>query len=109
MSSHTPDPAAIIAAATFPELGLSDLDYAILRVTSDRSLSTIAIAETIGRGYEPTVVVPLLERLERLELLDGYFAAGRSTGGLAETHRRYYRSSDLGRMVVTAVAAAAVA
>jgi hypothetical protein len=82
-----------------PTMDLTECEFAILQATRASSLSTIAIAEQLGLGYNPSLVVPILQRLESLNLLDGYYAAGRSTGNLNETHRRYYRSSERGRLV----------
>jgi hypothetical protein len=82
-----------------PKMDLTECEFAILQATQARALSTIAIAEQLGLGYNPSLVVPILQRLESLNLLDGYYAAGRSTGSLNETHRRYYRSSERGRLV----------
>ena len=85
-----------------PYVDLTDLEYAILQATHGHSLSTVAIAEHVGLGNDPTRVVPVLEHLEHLNLLDGYYAAGRTTASLTETHRRYYRSTERGRLVVAA-------
>lgn len=77
---------------------LSEREYAILHATRSNSLSTVAIAEHVGLGSDPLKVLPLLERLEQLELLDGFYAAGRTTASL-EVHRRYYKSSERGRLI----------
>ena len=83
------------------DLDLSDREFKILEATHSNSMSTVALAEHVGLGSDPLKVVPLLERLERLELLDGFYAAGRTTASL-EVHRRYYRSSERGRLVAAA-------
>ncbi len=79
---------------------LTDRDIAILRATRQHSLSTVAIAEQVGLGCDPTLVTPLLDRLERLDLLDGFYAAGRVMTSAAEVHRRYYRLTPLGQQLV---------
>jgi DNA-binding MarR family transcriptional regulator len=79
---------------------LTDRELAILRATRSNSLSTVAIAEQVGLGYDPTLVMPLLDRLEGLDLVNGYFAAGRVMTSTSETHRRYYRLTDLGERVI---------
>ena len=88
--------------AAMPNFDLSDTEFAILLATRENSLSTVALAEHVGLGSNPTDVVPILQRLENLKLIDGFYAAGRTTASLAETHRRYYRSSERGRLVVAA-------
>ena len=79
---------------------LSDLELEILRATTTSSLSTVAIAEQVGRGCNPTSILPLLDRLEQLELLNGYFAAGRVMTSTSEVHRKYYRISERGQQIV---------
>ena len=79
---------------------LSDRELAILRATRQNSLSTVAIAEHVGLGCDPTLVKPMLDRLEELDLLDGFYAAGRVMTSAAEIHRRYYRLSALGKQIV---------
>ena len=79
---------------------LNDRELAILRATRSNSLSTVAIAEQLGLGSDPALVVPLLDRLERLDLVNGYYAAGRVMTSASETHRRYYRCTDLGHRVL---------
>ncbi len=79
---------------------LTDRELAILRATRSNSLSTVAIAEEVGLGNDPTLVMPLLDRLERLDLVNGYYAAGRVMTSAAETHRRYYKVTDLGLRVI---------
>ena len=83
------------------DLDLTDREYKILEATRSNSMSTVALAEHVGYGSDPLKVVPLLERLEQLELLDGFYAAGRTTASL-EVHRRYYRSSERGRLIAAA-------
>jgi hypothetical protein len=78
------------------DFDLSDRERAILVATRSHSLSTVAIAEEVGLGNDPTLVMPILDRLERLDLVNGYFAAGRVMTSASETHRRYYRVTDLG-------------
>lgn len=92
---------AMRAVDAAPHVELTDREYAILQATTERSLSTVAIAESVGLGHDPSRVVPMLERLESLNLLDGFYAAGRTTASL-EVHRRYYRSSDRGRLIAAA-------
>jgi hypothetical protein len=87
-----------------PTMDLTEYEFAILQATQARSLSTIAIAEQLGLGYNPALVVPILQRLESLNLLDGYYAAGKSTGSLNEAHRRYYRSTERARLVTASLA-----
>jgi len=90
---------ALKTVDALPTMDLTECEFAILQATQTNSLSTIAIAERIGLGYNPSLIVPILQKLESLHLLDGYYAAGRSTGSLNEIHRRYYRSSERGRLV----------
>jgi hypothetical protein len=87
-------------AACVLDVPLTDREIAILRATRSHSLSTVAIAEEIGLGSNPLLVTPLLERLEQLELLDGFYAAGRVMTSSTEIHRRYYRLTPLGQQVV---------
>ena len=82
------------------DFDLNDKELAILRATRSNSLSTVAIAEEVGLGNDPTLVTPLLNRLEQLDLLDGYYAAGRVMTSASETHRRYYRLTDLGQRII---------
>ena len=82
------------------DVDLNDRELAILRATRSNSLSTVAIAEHVGLGNDPTLVLPLLDRLERLDLVNGYYAAGRVMTSASETHRRYYRCTDLGHRVL---------
>jgi hypothetical protein len=82
------------------DAALTDREIAILRATRTHSLSTVAIAEEVGLGNDPLLVTPLLERLEQLELLDGFYAAGRVMTSAAEVHRRYYRLSPRGHELV---------
>ena len=84
------------------ELALSEREYQILEATRSHSMSTVALAEHVGFGSDPLKVLPLLERLEQLELLDGFYAAGKTTASL-EVHRRYYRSSERGRLLAASV------
>jgi hypothetical protein len=79
---------------------LNDKELAILRATRSNSLSTVALAEEVGLGSDPTLVMPILDRLERLELVNGYYAAGRVMTSASETHRRYYRATDLGHRLI---------
>jgi len=79
---------------------LTDRELAILRATRSNSLSTVAIAEHVGLGNDPTLVMPMLDRLERLDLVNGYYAAGRVMTSASETHRRYYKLTDLGQRVI---------
>ena len=79
---------------------LNDKELAILRATRSNSLSTVALAEEVGLGSDPTLVTPILNRLEQLDLLNGYYAAGRVMTSASETHRRYYRLTDLGQTVI---------
>lgn len=79
---------------------LTDKELAILRATTSHSLSTVAIAETVGLGNDPTLVMPILDRLEGLELVNGFYAAGRVMTSASETHRRYYKATDLGLRVI---------
>jgi DNA-binding PadR family transcriptional regulator len=79
---------------------LSDLELEILRATTTNSLSTVAIAEQVGHGCNPTTILPVLDRLEQLELLNGYFAAGRVMTSASEVHRKYYRISERGQQIV---------
>jgi hypothetical protein len=87
-------------AACALEVPLTDREIAILRATRSHSLSTVAIAEEVGLGNDPLLVTPLLERLVQLEMVDGFYAAGRVMTSSAEVHRRYYRLSDRGQQVV---------
>ncbi len=82
------------------DYNLDDRDLAILRATRTNSLSTVAIAEQVGLGSDPTLVTPILDRLEGLDLLNGFYAAGRVMTSASEIHRRYYRLSDLGQRVI---------
>ena len=79
---------------------LTDRELAILRATRAHSLSTVAIAEEVGLGSDPLLLAPMLDRLEQLELLDGFYAAGRVMTSAAEIHRRYYRLTPLGQQLV---------
>ena len=79
---------------------LNDKELAILRATRSNSLSTVALAEEVGLGSDPTLVTPILNRLEQLDLLNGYYAAGRVMTSASETHRRYYRLTDLGHRLI---------
>ena len=97
MSSHPSPPDALPGGDA-----LTEREFAILQATRATSLSTVAIAEKIGLGKDPFLVVPLLERLERLKLLDSYYAAGRASSSAGEVHRRYYRSSERGRLLAPA-------
>jgi hypothetical protein len=99
MSAYTPPPPHG-AAVDASRVDLDDRDRKILAATREYSLSTVAIAEQVGLGNNPTLVLPILERLERLALLDGYFAAGRVMTSANETHRRYYRLTDRGRTIL---------
>jgi DNA-binding MarR family transcriptional regulator len=91
------DPAMIGIPVDFE---LNDKELAILRATRSNSLSTVALAEEVGLGSDPTLVTPILNRLEQLDLLNGFFAAGRVMTSASETHRRYYRLTDLGQRVI---------
>ena len=94
-------PASTPISSTCPAgVDLTDREIAILRATRSHSLSTVAIAEEVGLGGDPLLVTPMLERLERLELLDGYYAAGRVMTSSSEIHRRYYRLTPLGHQLV---------
>ena len=94
-------PASALALTGIPvDVDLNDRERAILRATRTNSLSTVAIAEEIGLGNDPTLVLPILDRLERLDLVNGYYAAGRVMTSASETHRRYYRLTDLGQTVI---------
>lgn len=75
---------------------LTDRELEILRVTRANSKSTVTIAEEVGLGADTASVAPILDRLERLELLNGFYAAGRVMTSASEDHRRYYRTSELG-------------
>jgi hypothetical protein len=99
MSAINP-PSPTEAAANANSVDLDDRDRKILAATREYSLSTVAIAEQVGLGRDPTLVLPILERLERLALLDGFFAAGRVMTSANETHRRYYRLTDRGRQIL---------
>jgi hypothetical protein len=79
---------------------LSDLELAILRATEANSLSTVAIAEHVGLERDPAAILAILDRLEGLALLDGYYAAGRVMASVSEVHRKYYRVSERGRQLV---------
>jgi len=79
---------------------LNDKELAILRATRSNSLSTVALAEEVGLGSDPTLVTPILNRLEQLDLLNGYYAAGRVMTSASETHRRYYRLTDRGHRLI---------
>jgi DNA-binding PadR family transcriptional regulator len=81
------------------EVKLSERERAILKVTRSNSMSTVAIAEHLGLGSNPGVVKPLLDRLEKLELIDGYYAAGRSQVCSGENLRKYYKVSARGRLL----------
>jgi hypothetical protein len=85
-------------------IGLTDYEYAILRATRTHSLSTISVAEAVGLSGDLPLVVSILDHLERLNLIDGFFAAGMSLAGPGEVHRRYYRTTDLGRRITAATA-----
>jgi hypothetical protein len=94
-------PGSKVAMTGIPvDFDLTDRELAILRATRTNSLSTVAIAEQLGLGNDPTLVVPLLDRLEQLDLVNGYYAAGRVMTSASETHRRYYRCTDLGHRVI---------
>ena len=82
------------------EHDLTDREVAILAATKHTSQSTVALAEAIGCGHNLSLVVPLLDRLERLHLLDGYFAAGCASMSSGAVHRRYYRLTERGRSLV---------
>jgi hypothetical protein len=75
---------------------LTDRELEILRVTRVHSKSTVTIAEEVGLGADTASVAPILDRLEKLKLLNGFYAAGRVMTSLSEDHRRYYRTSELG-------------
>ena len=79
---------------------LTDRELAILRAARMNSLSTVAIAEEVGLGRDPSLVAPLLDRLERLDLIDGFYAAGRVMTSANEIHRRYYKTTPLGQQLV---------
>lgn len=90
-------PASDLSRTGIPaDYELTERDRAILRATRSNSLSTVAIAEEVGLGNDPTLVLPLLDRLERLDLVNGYYAAGRVMTSASETHRRYYKVTDRG-------------
>lgn len=90
-------PASDLSVTGIPaDLDLTERERAILRATRASSLSTLAIAEELGLGSDPTLVMPLLDRLERLDLVNGYYAAGRVMTSASETHRRYYKVTDRG-------------
>lgn len=94
-------PASELAMTGIPvDFDLNDRELAILKATRSNSLSTVAIAEQLGLGNDPALVLPLLDRLERLDLVNGYYAAGRVMTSASETHRRYYRCTDLGHRVI---------
>lgn len=78
---------------------LTDCELDILRVTRVHSKSTVTIAEEVGLGADTASVAPILDRLERLNLLNGFYAAGRVMTSVSEDHRRYYRTSELGERV----------
>ncbi|MCC6745022.1 MAG: hypothetical protein IT175_14270 [Acidobacteria bacterium] len=78
---------------------LTDCELEILRVTRLHSKSTVTIAEEVGLGADTASVTPILDRLEGLNLLDGFYAAGRVMTSVSEDHRRYYRTSELGERV----------
>lgn len=96
------NPSSTDASAVGPTSGLdlTDHEIAILRATRGYSKSTVAIAEEIGLGRDPLLVAPMLERLEQLELLDGFYAAGRVMTSANEIHRRYYKLTDLGHQLL---------
>ena len=102
MSSYHLSPDAAPEAP--PSVGLTDYEYAILRATRTQSLSTVAVAEAAGLSHDLRLAVAILERLERLNLIDGFFAAGMTLAGPGEVHRRYYRATDLGRRISAATA-----
>lgn len=83
---------------------LTERELAILRVTRSHSKSTVTIAEEVGLGTDPGALTPLLDRLEQLALLDGFYASGRVMSSAAEDHRRYYRTSELGATLATTAA-----
>ena len=99
MSALTP-PSAAEVVVDASRVDLDDRDRKILAATREYSLSTVAIAEQVGLGNDPTLVLPILERLERLALLDGFFAAGRVMTSATECHRRYYKLTDRGRKIL---------
>lgn len=78
---------------------LTDCELEILRVTRKHSKSTVTIAEEVGLGADTASVAPILDRLEGLNLLDGFYAAGRVMTSASEDHRRYYRTTELGERV----------
>ena len=87
-------------ATADPTLELTDREMAILKATRSHSLSTVSLAEHVGYGHNPGLVTPILDRLEGLGLIDGFFAAGRATTSSLANHRRYYRLTDRGRKVL---------
>jgi hypothetical protein len=104
VSSHLVPPHAI--GTPDPPLGaaLSDVEYAILRATRNYSMSTVAVADAVGLGGNLPLLVEILQRLERLNLVDGFFAAGCASAGAGEVHRRYYRATEIGRRLACATA-----
>lgn len=80
---------------------LTERELEILRVTQAHSKSTVTIAEEVGLGADTASVAPILDRLERLKLLNGFYAAGKVMTSASEDHRRYYRTSELGERVAT--------
>jgi hypothetical protein len=80
---------------------LTDRELEILRVTRAHSKSTVTIAEEVGLGADTASVAPILDRLERLQLLNGFYAAGRVMTSASEDHRRYYRTSELGERLAS--------
>ena len=93
-------PSTYASSDAAPRAELNDLERAVLRATRTNSLSTVAIAEQVGLADTPTALLPTLDRLERLELLDGYYAAGRVMTSASEVHRKYYRANQRGLAVV---------
>lgn len=93
-------PSTFASTDEAPAADLNDLELAVLRVTRTNSLSTVAIAEQVGLADSPTTLLPTLDRLERLELIDGYYAAGRVMTSSSEVHRKYYRANERGLAVV---------